>query len=206
MNQFFEEFECPEHGRQPRGVQETAESLNCLALSCARKGWYEETVACLRKGLGLSPFNGLLWLNLALGYYALKRTVDSAGALYHALRCTPHHAAVWNMLGVVLHDMGDTEASRNAYEHAIRLETKNGATWNNYGLLLHTEQKYDQAQRAFETALSLLPRSGSALYNLSRTYHALGDARKAAVCRRILAQMPAGEKKPGPITPFAMHP
>ena len=167
-------------------MEETAEYFNDIAVNLASEGLYQEAIACLKRGLQVDPYNNLIWFNLGLNYYALKKRTESCRALMQAARCNPFDADVWDTLGVVLHEIGDVEASRRAYRTAIDLDTSNGRIWNNYGTLLFNEHNYIEARRAFESALTLEPSSVDALSNLCDTYQRLGEYELVIKCKDML--------------------
>jgi len=181
-------------------MKESADFFNDSAVNLAAEGCHTEAIACLRRGLRLEPYNGLMWFNLALSYYALNEKDNARHALYQAARCNPFDADIWDTLGVVLHETGEMEASRLAYTKALDLEAENGRIWNNYGTLLFNEEKYEQARRAFESALTLAPNSEDALFNLRDTYTILGKKQLAKRCSKMLDRLSSqkqSEKRDG---------
>jgi len=167
-------------------MEETADFFNNSAVTLAAEGCHTEAIACLRRGLQLEPYSGLMWFNLGLSYYALNEKDNSRHALYQAVRCNPFDADIWDTLGVVLHEIGEMEASRLAYTKALELEAENGRIWNNYGTLLFNEEKYEQARRAFEAALTLAPDSEDTLFNLRDTYAMLGKTVLEKKCAKMI--------------------
>ncbi|CEM63127.1 tetratricopeptide repeat protein [Treponema phagedenis] len=170
-------------------MKETADYLNDFAVTLAAEGLHAEAIACLRKGLRMEPHNSLMWFNLGLSYYALKKKTDCTSALYQAARCDPFDADIWDTLGVILHETGEIEAAQKAYMRALNLESDSGRIWNNYGTLLFNKKEYTEALRSFETAVSLMPDLGDAVFNLRDTYLVLKNDEKAAICTKLLEQM-----------------
>lgn len=172
-------------------MKETAESLNDSAVQLAAEGYYDESIACLRKGLLLDSSNSILWLNLALSYRALGRWHDARSALFQAAKGNPLDVDILDTLGVVLHELGEDVASEEAYQHALSIAPGNGRVWNNYGVLFFSQARYKEACQSFEKAVTLVPDFNDALYNLRDTYEALGKKDDMEKCTAMLAKREA---------------
>ncbi|PIE98331.1 MAG: hypothetical protein CR988_03290 [Treponema sp.] len=174
--------------------EETAEYFNDTATALAAEGFHDEAVVCLKKGLLIDPYNGILWFNLGLSYRALHRSIDSVSALTEAAKLSPDDADIWDTLGIVLFEIGSYKEASIAYKQALKLDTFQGRIWNNYGTLLFSQKKYDDARQAFESAIALDPNMGDAVFNLRDTYLELGQSERAKICDKILDDLNYGPK------------
>jgi Flp pilus assembly protein TadD len=100
---------------------------------------------------------------------------------------SPTNARALNLLGAAYSSQGNLDAAREAFEAAVRVSPRDPTAYVNLGVYALSRANPRTASDYFKEALSLDPRSAQALGGLADALEQLGQTRRAAELRRLVA-------------------
>lgn len=175
-------------------MTESAEQLNNHALTLARDGQMEESLACLRRAATLEPENALIWYNLGITLRDSGRLSEARGALEKAHALAEEDEEMLDALAVVCMNLGDTDTALSLCAEGLSRNELNARLWNTFGVLYFQREELDLACEAFEHAVTLNPYYYDALYNLRDTYDELGNEAGRERCAQQMKAVKGGSQ------------
>jgi Tfp pilus assembly protein PilF len=139
----------------------------------------DESVACYRQSLALSPMNSEAWNNLGASLNGLRRPEEAEHCLLSALRIEPRYAEAHNNLGNALQAQGRYDEALRAYARALECDPNYLQVFDHIGLLMMAQGRLDEAVACFTHLLERRPDDASVHVNrafawLQMGHHARG--------------------------------
>ncbi len=167
------------------------DSWNNLGVIATREGRIDDSIACFKQTLEVSPGHLAAVENLGNAYRLEKRWDDARTMLERAVAIAPEDPEANYSLGMV-YAQTDEAAKADEYLHrALAARPAYPEALNNLGVLYLVTQRRDQAVSSFEQCIRVAPAFDQAYLNLARLYALEGAQAKArGVLLDLLKQHP----------------
>jgi len=123
-------------------------------------------------------------VNLGIAFYEAGKDQNARRVLGKVLLHAPHDLHAHYVLGLIHKNHGEYEEAVKEFQQVLVSDTRDKSANYYAGLSLFHLRRYDEAVRHYERALEIDPDDVSAVFGLSNTYRAKGEAAKAQVYLR----------------------
>lgn len=126
------------------------------AIAELEQGNAKEATASLAKIADANPGYVVVWVNLAMANYTIKRNEDAIRAIEHAHKLQPQAVDILNVKGLIYAEEGRYKEAEQLYLTAVKLDSKNANVHYNLALLYDIYyQDIAKAVPHYENYLSL---------------------------------------------------
>jgi tetratricopeptide (TPR) repeat protein len=135
---------------------DTVELLRHGCLAFAKKGRYDQSIACLNEDIDLNPRNAGAYNHRGIAYAKGKGQYDKAiGDFSKAIELNPRYAAAYYNRGLAYYNKGQHDKALADYSRAIEINPRDAKAYNNRGIAYFYIKEYDNAWRDVKKAQSL---------------------------------------------------
>jgi tetratricopeptide (TPR) repeat protein len=151
-----------------------ADAYFARGASKANSGQFQDAISDYRKAHDLGIDNSILYSNLGISYYGLKKPDTALMYLEKALTLDPTNASAYKFRGDIKYDDNDNNGAKDDYTKAINYNP----SASNYfcrGLAYYYLKNYKKAIEDMDKAIELNPNAGQYYYDRGDTKDNLND-------------------------------
>ncbi len=144
------------------------------------KGWFDEAVAIIDKGLEIAPSDVGLIFELGVVYDKQGRADEAVEQMKKVIAIDPEHADALNYVGYTYADKGiHLDEAERMIKKALEKKPDNGYIIDSLGWLYYKKGLIEEAATCLEKAASIVPEDPTILEHLGDIYLEMDDPQKA---------------------------
>ena len=150
-----------------------------LGLNEQKLGDHADAVESFREVLKREPTNALAHFDLAVSYFALRRSDDALKELQVTLAISPSYTRAEELLGTIWIGRKAYDQARAQFNHLLAVDPGNYTAHYNLGVLAALEGHWDEGAKQLQAALGADPSSADAHNALGSVYLRKGNLERA---------------------------
>jgi Bardet-Biedl syndrome 4 protein len=127
----------------------SAQLWNNIGMCFFGKGKYVASIACLKKGSYLAPFEWIISYNLGVVHLTSEQYASAFQYFSTAINLQPSYSKAYMYLAITLSHLEDFENSCSAYEKAIELSPEDYLIFLNYSITLFLNDEIEKSKEQY---------------------------------------------------------
>ena len=153
----------------------------CLGFNKQRQGLHAEAAELFQRVLKDNPVSAIAHFNLAVSYYAIRRTDQASRELQATLAIAPHYTRAQELLGTIAVEKGDLGSARRHFAEILKFVPDDYAAHLKLAVVATMQSQWDEAELHLKSAVKADPASWEAHNTLGSVYLYKMDLEQAAV-------------------------
>ena len=159
------------------------------------RGYYDDGISILQKGLKKYPGDRYLTFRLGASFAAVKEYGKAIQEFKRVLAKSPNDPVVLNFLSITQAKAGDAAGSLQSAEKFYSLQPKNINAGILYASRLNANGKFNESEKIYRQVLALSPENVLVLNNLADVLAKRGKLQEAEKLARQLNGISEGKKR-----------